>query len=378
MAAGPPLPIAGRLRGVDRTLIRQIFDSAPRGAINFGLGQPDLPTPDVIKRAGIEAIETNQTRYTVTAGDPELRRAIAGQYPDFVDGPEGVVSTIGVGEAVFLAFAGLLEPGDEVLVPDPGFPTYAITARILGAVPVAYPLRSERGFAVDPSDIEGLITSKTRVLMLNSPGNPTGCLDRGEDLDRIAAMAEQGCFTWVSDEIYSSFVYEGRFESLTTRSKRGVVLSGMSKDVCMAGWRVGWLAGDPAFVKAVTAMHQYVATVASSISQRAALAAFTPEGRAARDAIRERFRARRDRALEILAGATRATVPRPGGSFYLFADISRVGDSMSVCRALMERGVITIPGIAFGARGEGWLRLSYAADEADIERGMAIVRDVLS
>jgi aspartate aminotransferase len=378
MAPGPPLPLATRLRGVDRTLIRQIFDSAPRGAINFGLGQPDLATPEVIKRAGIEAIETNQTRYTVTAGDPELRRAIAGLYPGFVDGPEGVVSTIGVGEAVFLAFAGLLEPGDEVLVPDPGFPTYAITARILGAVPVAYPLRAERAFAVDPADIEKLLTPKTRVLMLNSPGNPTGCLDKGEDLDRIAQMAEEGRFVWVSDEIYSSFVYEGRFESLTTRSRRGVVLSGMSKDVCMAGWRVGWLAGDPAFVKAVTAMHQYVATCSSSISQRAALAAFTPEGRAARDAIRERFRARRDRALEILAGARRAKVPRPGGSFYLFADVSQVGDSMSVCRALMERGVITIPGIAFGARGEGWLRLSYAADEADIERGMAIVRDVLS
>jgi len=363
---------------VDRTLIRQIFDSAPAGAINFGLGQPDLPTPDVIKQAGIEAIHQNHTRYTVTAGDPQLRAAIAAMYPGFASGPESVVSTIGTGEAVFLACAGLLEPGDEVLVPDPGFPTYAITVRLLGGVPIPYPLRAERGFAVDAGDIESLLTPRTRLLILNSPGNPTGCLDRAEDLDRLAAMAEAGRFVWMSDEIYASFVYEGRFESLSTRSRRGVVVSGMSKDVCMAGWRVGWLVGDPEFVQAATAMHQYVATCASSVSQRAALAAFTPAGRAARDAIRERFRARRDQSLKILAGARKARIPRPPGSFYLFADISEKADSMTVCRALIERGVITIPGIAFGRRGEGWLRLSYAADETDIEKGMAIVRDYLS
>ncbi|MGH9869856.1 MAG: pyridoxal phosphate-dependent aminotransferase [Candidatus Polarisedimenticolia bacterium] len=363
---------------MDRTLIRQIFDSAPPGAINFGLGQPDLPTPEVIKRAGIEAIQANQTRYTVTAGDPQLRAAIATLYPGFASGPESVVSTIGTGEAVFLGCAGLLEPGDEVLVPDPGFPTYAITARILGGVPVPYPLRPERGFAIDPDDIEPLVTPRTRLLIVNSPGNPTGALDRAQDLDRLAAMAEEGRFVWMSDEIYASFVYEGHFESLSTRSRRGLVVSGMSKDVCMPGWRVGWLVGDPEFVQAATAMHQYVATCSSSISQRAALAAFTAEGQEARTAIRERFRARRDMALEILAGARKATVPRPPGSFYLFADVSAVGDSMTVCRRLMDRGVITIPGIAFGRRGEGWLRLSYAASEEDIERGMAIVRDVLS
>ncbi|HKY31427.1 MAG TPA: aminotransferase class I/II-fold pyridoxal phosphate-dependent enzyme [Candidatus Polarisedimenticolia bacterium] len=372
------LPLASRLRGVERTVIRQIFDAAPAGAINFGLGQPDLPTPDVVKKAGIEAILRDRTRYTVTAGDADLREAIAARYPGFAEGPDSVVVTIGTGEAVFLACSALLEPGDDVLVPDPGFPTYATTARILGARPIGYPLRPENGFGLDPEDVARCLTPATRLVVLNSPGNPTGGVDTGEALDRVAALAEQRGFVWMSDEIYSSFLYEGTFESLSTRSRRGVVVSGLSKEASMAGWRAGWLAAEPAFAHACTAMHQYVATCAPSISQRAALAALSPEGREAAATIVQRFRRRRDRALEILAGARRARVPRPAGAFYLFADVSAVGDSMTVCQELMHRGVITIPGSAFGSRGEGWLRISYAAPEDDLERGMAIVRDVLS
>ena len=374
-----PLPLAARLRGVERTLIRQIFDSAPPGAINFGLGQPDLPSPAPIKQAAVRAIEEDRAGfYSVTAGDPALRAAIAARYPGFATGPESVLVTIGTGEAIFLACMALIEPGDEVLIPDPAFPTYATTVRIVGGTPVRYPLRPERGFAIDPADIESRLSPRTRLLIHNSPSNPTGAVDRGEALDRIAALAEEGRFIWLSDEIYSAFVYEGRFESLSTRSGRGIVASGLSKDVSMAGWRVGWLVADPAFVKAATAMHQYAVTCSPTVSQRAALAAFTPEGEAARAAIVDRFRRRRDRALEILSGAPLAKVPRPGGAFYIFADVSAKGDSMSVCREIMDRGVITIPGIAFGERGEGWIRISYAASEENIERGMAIVRDCLS
>lgn len=373
-----PLPIAARLKGVERTLIRQIFDSAPAGAINFGLGQPDLPSPEPIKRAGIRAIEEDRTRYTQTAGLSELRAAIAGRYPGFAAGPESVVVTAGTSEAVFLSIAALVEPGDEVLIPDPGFPTYATTLRVMGATPVRYPLRAERGFAIDPADVEAALTPRTRMIVMSSPGNPTGSIDAAADLDRIAAMADEGRFVWLSDEIYSSFVYEGRFESLATRSRRGVVVSGLSKEVSMAGWRVGWLVADPDFVRTATALHQYVTTCASSISQYAALAAFSPAGVHARGAIVERFRRRRDLALSILERAPLARVRRPGGAFYLFVDVSAKGDSMSVCNGLMERGVITIPGIAFGPRGEGWLRISYAAREEDLERGMKIIRDYLT
>ena len=378
-AAAGALPLASRLRGVERTLIRQIFDSAPPGAINFGLGQPDLPSPEPIKRAGIRAIEENRAAfYSITAGDPELRAAIAARYPGFAAGPESVLVTVGTGEAIFLACMALVEPGDEVLIPDPGFPTYATTVKIIGGTPVRYPLRPERGFALDPADIEKRLTPRTKLLIHNSPGNPTGALDRAEDLDRLAALAEEGKFVWLSDEIYSAFVYEGSFQSLSTRSKRGIIATGLSKDVSMAGWRVGWLVADPAFVKAATALHQYAVTCSPTVSQRAALAAFTPEGEAARREIVERFRRRRDRALEILAGARLAKVPRPKGAFYIYLDVSAKGDSMSVCRALMDRGVITIPGIAFGETGEGWLRISYAASEENLEKGLAIVRDYLS
>lgn len=377
--SGTTLPLASRLRGVERTLIRQIFDSAPPSAINFGLGQPDLPSPDVIKTAAIDAITTDRAAfYLATAGDKDLRAAVAARYAGFAMGPESVLITIGTGEAVFLACMAIVEPGDEVLIPDPGYPAYATTVRILGGVPVRFPLRPERGFRIDPKDVEARITPRTKLLIHNSPGNPTGALDMPEDLARIGAMAEEGRIVWLTDEIYSAFAYERPFVSLSSLSKRGIVASGLSKNISMAGWRLGWLVADPSFVTAATTLHQYVATCSVTVSQRAALAAFTPAGETAARAIVERFRHRRERALEILAGARLASIPRPDGAFYIYVDVSRKGDAMSVCRGLMERGVITIPGIAFGETGEGWLRISYAADEKDLERGLAIVRDYLS
>jgi aspartate aminotransferase len=363
---------ARRLEGIDRTLIRRIFDSAPPGAINLGLGQPDLPTPPRIALAGIDGIVKGKTAYTSTAGDAALRAAIAARYAPFASGPECVVVTIGSQEAMFATLMTLTDPGDEVLYPDPGYPAYPIVARLLGAVPVAFPLRPERGFRVDPDDVMARITPRTRVAILCSPSNPTGAVDRVRDLERLAELLAARGVCWISDEIYSGFSYDGPVPSLRTVDPAGgLVVSGLSKDLSMTGWRLGWVAGPAAIVARITASHQYLVTCASSVSQAAALAAFAPEAEQERAAYLGIFRRRRALMAEELARFPELRFELPSGAFYFFVDVSRLGRSIDLAaRVLERRRVITIPGEAFGNNGAGWIRISYAASEDDIIRGV--------
>lgn len=370
---------ARRMDGIDRTLIRRIFDAAPAGAVNLGLGQPDLPTPARIALAGIDGIARGKTAYTSTAGVPALRAAIARRYAPFTSGPDDVVVTIGSQEAMFAALMTLTDPGDEVLYPDPGYPAYPIVARLLGAIPVAFPLRPERGFRVDPGDVAERIGERTRVVIVCSPSNPTGAIDRAEDLERLARILEERGVAWISDEIYSGFAYDAPAPSLRALDPDGgVVVSGLSKDLSMTGWRIGWVAGRARFVSRVTAAHQYVVTCASSVSQAAALAALAPEAEAERRDYLEVFRRRRALMAEELGRLPGLRFDVPDGAFYFFVDVSRFGPSLELAaRVLERRGVITIPGEAFGANASGWIRVSYAAREDDIVRGVrAFVEEI--
>lgn len=368
-----------RMDGIDRTLIRRIFDSAPRGAINLGLGQPDLPTPPRISEAGIDGIRAGKTAYTSTAGDPALRAAIAARYRPFASGPENVVVTIGSQEAMFAVLMTLCDPGDEILYPDPGYPAYPVVARLLGAAGVAFPLRPERAFRVDPGDVLSRITPRTRAVILCSPSNPTGAIDRAADLEVLAARLAEREVPWISDEIYSGFAYDGPAPSIREFSPEGgVVISGLSKDLSMTGWRVGWACGPAAFISRVVAAHQYVVTCASSVSQTAALAAFSGDHERERAEYLEIFRRRR-----ALMGAELERIPGvrfaiPDGAFYYFVDVSAFGDATPIAMRLLEtRGVVTIPGEAFGALARGWIRLSYAASEEDIVAGVRALGEVL-
>jgi len=359
--------------GVERTLIRRIFDAAPQGAINLGLGQPDLPTPAPIALAGIEGIAAGRTGYTSTAGDPALRAAIAGRYPWIARGPENVVVTIGSQEAVFASMLTLVDPGDEVLVPDPGYPAYAVVARLLGARAVGYPLRPERGFRIEADDVLERVTAGTRLVVTCSPSNPTGAIDAGTDLERLAdALRERG-IPWLSDEIYAGYAYDGPAPSLSRVAPGGgLVVSGLSKDLSMTGWRIGWVVGDASIVGRITAAHQYLVTCASSVSQAAALRAFSPGAEALRAEYLEIFRSRRALMAAALRAIPGLPVTVPDGAFYFFVDVRRFGSSLEIAeRTLARRGVITIPGEAFGAGGAGFLRISYAASEGDIRAGIA-------
>lgn len=366
------LRLAGRLSGIRRTLIRRIFDEAPPGAINLGLGQPDLPTPPAPSLAGIAGIVEGRTGYTVTAGDSELRQTLAAHYEPFASGPGHVLVTVGSQEALYLACLGLLEPDAELLYPDPGYPAYPVVASLVGATATAYPLRAERGFRLDPDDVAARLSEKTGAVILCSPSNPTGACAAADDLRALTGLLEERGIPWISDEIYSGFVYDDAFVSpAETGHGKGLVVSSLSKDASMTGWRVGWVVGPPAVIRGLTAAHQYLVTCAPSVSQQAALAAFSPAGLAERGRYLERFRGRRAAMGEELRRIDGIRFRFPDGAFYFFVDVSRFGDSLVLARRILERRqVITIPGEAFGELGAGFLRISFAASEQEIREGV--------
>jgi len=365
-------PVARRMDGIERTLIRRIFDGAPPGSINLGLGQPDLPTPARISLAGIDGIAAGKTGYTSTAGDPAVRAAIAARYPGFASGAANVVVTIGSQEAVFVSAMTLVDSGDEILVPDPGYPAYPVVARLLGATSTAYPLRPERRFRLDPADVLSRLTARTRLVILCSPSNPTGAMDLPGDLEQLAAELQARGVPWLSDEIYSGFAYDRPAPSIAQFAPAGgVVVSGLSKDLSMTGWRIGWVVGPEGVVSRITAAHQYVVTCASSVSQAAALVALGPEADPDRAAYLEIFRRRRVLMAEELRAIPGLPITLPDGAFYFFLDVRGFGSSLAIAQGLLDRErVIVIPGEAFGALGAGFLRVSFAADDEDIRNGI--------
>lgn len=369
---------ASRVASLERTQIRRLFDEAPADAINLGLGQPDLPTPAVVCLEGVRGIVGQRTGYTTTAGDPRLRAAVAAEYPGFAEGIDSVVVHVGSQQALFCAVAALCDAGQELLYPDPGYPAYPTLATLVGAVPVPYRLRPERGFRLDPADIEDRLTAETAAVILCSPGNPTGAVHGAAEIERLTAVLDERGVAWISDEIYRGFSYVGDVPSPSRHSRGGVVVSGLSKTHAMTGWRIGWAVTEPELARRITALHQHVATCAPSISQAAALAAFGPAGREAAESYRRLFARRRALMREELAALGRVGFEPPDGAFYFFVRIDGETDTASLSRRILERErVITIPGVAFGAGGEGHLRLSFAASEQSIRAGIRAVGRVL-
>lgn len=373
------LRIASRLAGVQRTLIRQIFDSAPADAINLGLGQPDLPTPPSISRAGIRGIAEGRTGYTSTAGNTELRAAVARLYGAFAPGHENVAITVGTQEAVFASVMTLADPGDEVLYPDPGYPAYSTVARLVGATGVPYPLSEESGFRIRADMIARLISDRTRLVILCAPSNPTGAVHDASELRRLVEILEDRGIPWVSDEIYGGFVYRDRSPSPSEFSRTGgLVISGLSKVLSMTGWRIGWVVGPAETITRIIAVHQHLVTCAPSISQYAAMEALGESGGRAAAEYLEIFRGRRDLMARELSLIDGIEFREPDGAFYFFVKVEGCNDSLLLCRRIMDEArVVTIPGIAFGMHGEGFIRLSFAAGDEDIRNGVRAISGIL-
>ena len=371
---------ARRLDGIERTLIRRIFDSAPPGAINLGLGQPDLPTPPPMALRGVSAIVEGRTGYTSTAGDPELRAAVAERYPGQASGADNVVITVGSQEGIFLVCLAVLDPGSEMLYPEPGYPAYPMVARLVGAKPVPYPLRPDCGFSLRAEDVERRLTSRTGAVILSAPSNPTGAGHGAEELERLLSVLRSRGVPWISDEVYAAITYDDRGALPGEISpESGLVISGLSKEMSMTGWRIGWVVGPQPILARLVAAQQYLVTCASSVSQRAALGAFAPDGRAYGRRYLARLSERRSLMALELSAIPDVRFAMPHGGFYFFADVSAYGSALETARRILERtNVITIPGPAFGAGGEGYLRLSFAASEEDIVRGVRRIRQELS
>ena len=364
-----------RLQGIEKSVIRQVFDRALPGSINLGLGEPDLPTPDVIRRAAVKVITEEQNGYTSHAGLNALREKIAADYPHLEQNPERVIVTAGSQEALYLALLALVDEGDEVLLPNPGFVAYPTIVRMAGGTAKFYRLPARNGFAFAAEEFRRALTPQTKVVVCISPSNPTGRTLSNTDLQIIAdAVRDHGAYL-ISDEIYRELYYTSqRPESLSAFADRTIVISGLSKSMSMTGWRLGWLGGDEATVRAALVLHGYVTTCASTVSQKAALVAWSDEAAAARAGFRETFRSRRDHLLELIATELGLNAVTPDGAFYTMVDVSRYGPSMKVAEALLEARVVTVPGAAFGSESEGFLRVSFCADHETLSEGVTRIK----
>ncbi len=363
-----------------KTLIRRMFEAAPTGTVNLGLGEPPGPTPEAVAAGGLQAVRNGETGYSPTAGRRDLQEAIAAACTGRQVSPGDVVVTAGSQEALFAALMLFLEPGREVLVPDPGYPAYPNIVELLGGVPRRYPLDPASRYRLNADDLLGRVTAATCAVVLNGPANPTGAIPAGDQMERLAAGLAARSIPFISDEIYAGLSWKGMpLSPAEFQPAGGIVIGGLSKTHAMTGWRIGWAIAPPALAGPLAAVHQHLVTCAPSVSQGAALAAFSTEGREAADRIRNRLARGRefmDRELRSVPGID---YHRPDGGFYYFVEVSGCTDSEQLARSILEQvQVLTIPGSAFGPGGEGCLRLSFSASENDIAAGIAGVRKVLA
>ena len=367
-----------RLRGIQKSAIRQLFDRALPGSINFGLGEPDLPTPDVVRREAARVVAEEQNGYTAHAGMTALRERVAADYPHLSATPDGVVITAGSQEALYLALMTLVDEGDEVLLPDPGFIAYPVIARMAGGVPRFYKMPAAGGFRFDAEEFRRAVTPRTKVVVCISPSNPTGRTLSREDLAAMADALRGTNVYVVSDEIYREIYYAGeRPASPSEFYERTLIVSGLSKSMSMTGWRLGWLCGAREVVRSALVLHGYVTTCASTVSQKAALMAWTDEAAEARAEHRRIFRERRDLLLAQVESELGLRAVSPDGAFYTMLDTSEFGTSAEVAERLLAARVITVPGGAFGAEAEDYLRLSFCADTAALAEGVRRMKEAL-
>ena len=368
-----------RLQGIEKSVIRQVFDRALPGSLNLGLGEPDLPTPGVIRRAAVRIIEEEQNGYTTHAGLPALREKIASDYAYLESKPERVIVTAGSQEALYLALLTLVDEGDEVLLPNPGFVAYPTIVRMAGGVASYYCLPSAKDFSFDIEDFRRALTPRTKVVVCISPSNPTGRALSANDVRALAAAVKDHGAYLISDEIYRELYYgEERPESASSYYDRTIVISGLSKSMSMTGWRLGWMAGDPSVIQSALVLHGYVTTCASAVSQKASLVAWSDEAELARTAFRKTFKERRDHLLSLIDSELGVRAVTPDGAFYTMVDVNKFGSSMKVAEAFLAERVITVPGSAFGSESEGFLRVSFCADLDALTEGVRRMKRALA
>ncbi len=359
-----------------------------REIFNFGVGQPDFPTPPKVCEAGIQAIRDQKTRYTSFMGTVELRKVVAEKLErenGLSYSTSEILISSGAKHSIHNLLAAAVSPDEEVLVPAPAWVSYPSMIRLLGAEPRFVPTTVEEGFKLTPEGLRQAITPRTVGIILNSPCNPTGAMYTADELRALVPVILESGIWVISDEVYERIVFDGRrhvsLASLDPRLRGQIgVVNGVSKSFSMTGWRIGYAAGPKEWITAASAVQSHQAGNPCSISQEAAQYAISSAG-ASPDAMREAFERRRDLVVRILDGTPGCDIFRPEGTFYLFPRVRSLlakgrgpkTDLELVSWLLDETGVATVPGEAFSAPGH--LRISFAAEESTLERGLRLLRD---
>jgi aspartate aminotransferase len=348
-----------------------------KSVIHLEIGEPDFDTPAHIKEAAKRALDAGATHYGPSAGLPELREAIAGHIEAtrrVPVAPEEVVVTPGAKPIMFFVIMALVNRGDEVVYPNPGFPIYESVINFVGGVPVPIPLLEETGFGFDLAELERRVSRKTKLLIINSPENPTGGVLSADEIGRIAELARHYRVPVLSDEIYRRFLYEGEFASIASlpgMKPQTIILDGFSKSYAMTGWRLGYGVMPAPLAEHLTRLMTNSASCTATFVQQAGLAALSGDD-APVQAMVEEFRHRRDLIVDGLNRLPGVSCARPRGAFYVFPNVKRLGrPAKEIATYLLdEAGVAVLWGSAFGEFGEGYLRLSYAASREALQQAL--------
>lgn len=375
----PKKYLSKRVAALKPSGIRKFFDIAAtmKDVISLGIGEPDFTTPQPILEAGIRSLRAGETHYTSNSGKMELRQGIADKleslYGVKYDPATEIISTVGVSEALYLAFMAILDPGDEVIIPTPCFVAYQAEVYLAGGVPVEIPSRMEDNFQVDPDEVRAAITPRTKAIFIGYPSNPTGAVAEREILMEIAKIAIEHDLMVVSDEIYDRLVYNFKhvcFPALGEEIKqRTILLGGFSKSHAMTGWRIGFAAAPKDLIQGLLRVHQYTIMSAPTTAQDAAIEAIRS------DSFVDEMVTEYDRRRKLIVGGLNRlglTTFEPRGAFYAFPSIKASGMSSEAFAdaLLFEEHVAVVPGDAFGLGGSGFVRCSYATAYEKIEEAL--------
>ncbi|HLI91503.1 MAG TPA: aminotransferase class I/II-fold pyridoxal phosphate-dependent enzyme [Ktedonobacteraceae bacterium] len=371
--------LSGRVRLVKPSGIRKFFDiinTMPQ-VISLGVGEPDFVTPEHIRQAGIASIQQGHTQYTSNYGILELRQEIAAmlqrRYGLKYDPRTQILVTVGVSEGVDLAMRAIIDPGDEVISPDPGYVAYEADIVFAGGVPVPVPTYAQYNFGVRAAEIAAAITPRTKMILLGNPNNPTGAVIPRAELEGIAQLAVQHDLAVAVDEVYSRLVYDTEHVSIAAMpgmQERTILLDGFSKAYAMTGWRVGYVAAPAHILEAMLKIHQYAIMCAGTAAQEAALEAL----RHGEDDVQRMHDDYARRRAMFVAGLNRIGLPccEPHGAFYAFPSIAGTGmsDEEFAEKLLFEEQVAVVPGSAFGAAGTGYVRAAYCTAYEQLEEAL--------
>jgi len=367
-----------RLRGLQPTLIRQFFERALPGSINFGLGEPDLPTPDFLRREAARVAIEEQNGYTSHPGLPSLREKIANAYPHLGLEIGDVVVTCGSQEAMTAALLSIVDAGDEVAIPNPCFPAYEACIRLAQGHPIGYRLPKDLGFGFDPEEFRRVISPRTKAAVIISPSNPTGRVLSTKNLEDIADILKDTGIYLIADEIYADLYFGERPRSASEFYDRTIIVSGLSKSLSMTGWRLGWAASKcKEVMKPIHVLHGFLTVCASTITQKASLLAWSDEAEKAKAAARSVYKSRGEFFVRLLRDELGLQATNPEGAFYTMLDVRPLGDDLEVAEKCLQNKVITVPGRAFGNEAEGFLRLSFCNTEDQMAEGVKRMKAAL-